>query len=91
MADKQAEKQPMSTTEMMLRRGFVTPEAAAGAIGQNKQNIINLVHEDKLRFVRFGTGPRARIYVEWASVVEHVGEEAAQVLGLSPKRPPALA
>ncbi len=73
------------TDEMMRKRGYVSPEKVARAIGKTPAAIRALVHEDRLRYVRVGDGPKAPIYIEWRSVVDHVGPEAAEVLGLSAK------
>lgn len=72
-------KQP-DTDDLMRKKGYLTPNEVARLWGRTPEAIRTLVHEEKLRYLRIGEGPKAPIYVEWQSVVEHVGPEAAAVL-----------
>lgn len=71
-----------NTEELMRRRGYVTPKAAAAHIGRDVHTIRTAIEEGKLRVIRMGDGPKARQFVEWRSLLEWIGPEAATALGL---------
>lgn len=74
-----------TTADLMRKRGYVSTEEAAQRIGRTPQYIRNCIHDGVLKSVRFGRGPHAPIFVKWSSLVDHVGPDAAQILGFDKK------
>ena len=66
----------------MESKGYVTHDRAAEMLKLSRKAVADLCEAGKLRFLALGR----RRYIERASMAEHVGPEAALVLGIAETR-----
>lgn len=68
--------------EIMLAKGYVPARAVAEKMGVHISGVYRLINEEKLEEVRVGT----RRFVLIKSLIDYVGPEAAQLLGMTPPK-----
>jgi excisionase family DNA binding protein len=72
----------LTQAEMMRAQGYVTVKEAAARLGRSVPYVYDLLDNGKVHGVSSGAGKHARRYVQWSSLVDYVGPEAARLLGL---------